>query len=144
MAIRRILRMGHPLLRERARPLAHGDVGPEALDSLLTDMIDTLHDYGGIGLAAPQIGERPYEVELLALDVPPQDIDGGRLLAGDQNDFGFAVAVEIAAGQPHDLVAVGGRFTPGRNEPQPLVVETNHAVRVSCRPRHGEARAVVR
>ena len=57
MAIRRILRMGHPLLRKAAGPLAPEELGSEWLHGLITDMVDTLHDYGGIGLAAPQIGE---------------------------------------------------------------------------------------
>lgn len=49
--------MGHPLLREVARPLGRDAVGSEPLRRLIADMADTLHDYGGIGLAAPQIGE---------------------------------------------------------------------------------------
>ncbi|MCP5180899.1 MAG: peptide deformylase [Pseudomonadales bacterium] len=55
MAVRRIIRMGHPHLRQPAAA-----VDPTVLDTpefarLLDDMYDTLHDYGGIGLAAPQI-----------------------------------------------------------------------------------------
>jgi peptide deformylase len=57
MSVRRILRMGHPLLRQVARPLAPAELGGEDLQRLIGDMVDTLHDYGGIGLAAPQIGE---------------------------------------------------------------------------------------
>jgi len=57
MAIRRILRMGHPVLREAARPLELDEIGSEQLQDLIDDMADTLQDYGGIGLAAPQIGE---------------------------------------------------------------------------------------
>jgi peptide deformylase len=49
--------MGHPLLREVARPLGRDAVGSEPAQLLIADMVDTLHDYGGIGLAAPQIGE---------------------------------------------------------------------------------------
>ncbi|HEX5420023.1 MAG TPA: peptide deformylase [Gammaproteobacteria bacterium] len=57
MAIRRILRMGHPLLRQVARRVEPQEIGGGALPRLLEDMLDTLHDYGGVGLAAPQIGE---------------------------------------------------------------------------------------
>ncbi|GIK33731.1 MAG: peptide deformylase [Gammaproteobacteria bacterium] len=57
MAIRRVLRMGHPLLRQVARELAPGEIGTAAFRHLIADMVDTLHDYGGIGLAAPQVGE---------------------------------------------------------------------------------------
>lgn len=57
MAVRRIIRMGHPLLRQVARPLTGEEVGSGALAALVDDMVDTLRDYGGVGLAAPQIGE---------------------------------------------------------------------------------------
>jgi peptide deformylase len=57
MAIRRVLKMGHPLLRQPARSLEADEIGSPALAALLEDMADTLHDYGGIGLAAPQVGE---------------------------------------------------------------------------------------
>jgi len=57
MAVRRILRMGHPLLREVAREVSVEEITRPATRALVRDMVDTLKDYGGIGLAAPQIGE---------------------------------------------------------------------------------------
>lgn len=57
MPVRRVLNMGHPLLRQVARPLHAGEIGSAATRALVADMVDTLHDYGGIGLAAPQVGE---------------------------------------------------------------------------------------
>lgn len=59
--------MGHPLLREVAQPLVPADIGGDAVGQLIVDMIDTLHDYGGIGLAAPQIGE---SVRLAIIEIP--------------------------------------------------------------------------
>ncbi len=56
MAVRPILRMGHPTLREVAKPLPVTDFGSRALQDLIQDLVDTLADAGGIGLAAPQIG----------------------------------------------------------------------------------------
>src|SRR5687768_6852388 len=53
MAVREVLRMGHPVLRERAKPVE--EFGPE-LKSLLQDMKDTMAAKNGAGLAAPQIG----------------------------------------------------------------------------------------
>lgn len=55
MAVRRIIRMGHPTLRRAATAVAPEQIGTDELHLLVEDMIDTLHDYGGIGLAAPQI-----------------------------------------------------------------------------------------
>jgi peptide deformylase len=54
MAAREVLRMGHPVLRERAKPIeAFGT--PELLE-LVADMKDTMAARNGAGLAAPQIG----------------------------------------------------------------------------------------
>jgi peptide deformylase len=54
MAIRDVLKMGDPRLLGIAEPvLAFGT--PE-LSSLLLDMVDTMRDLNGAGLAAPQIG----------------------------------------------------------------------------------------
>ncbi len=57
MAVRKIIRMGHPALRHPAQAVPRRDIGGDAMHHLIADMIDTLHDYGGIGLAAPQINE---------------------------------------------------------------------------------------
>ena len=57
MSVRKIIRMGHPVLRQVAKPLAEDEIGSDTVYRLVCDMIDTLHDYGGIGLAAPQINE---------------------------------------------------------------------------------------
>lgn len=57
MAIRKVMRMGHPVLRRRAEPVSGNELGSERIRRLVDDMVDTLHDYGGIGLAAPQVGE---------------------------------------------------------------------------------------
>ena len=55
MAIREVLRMGHPVLRQVAKPVERFDT-PE-LERLLADMTDTMAHEDGAGLAAPQIGE---------------------------------------------------------------------------------------
>ncbi len=67
MAIRKIVRMGHPVLRRSAEPLAREEIASDATRRLIADMIDTLHDYGGIGLAAPQIGE---PIRLAIVEIP--------------------------------------------------------------------------
>ncbi len=67
MAVRRIIKMGHPHLREVAQPVAHELIGSETLAALVEDMVDTLHDYGGIGLAAPQID---VPLRLAIIEIP--------------------------------------------------------------------------
>ena len=53
MAILKIARMGHPVLRRRADPVAD-PTAPE-IKELIADMVETLADIGGAGLAAPQV-----------------------------------------------------------------------------------------
>ena len=55
MAVRTLLRMGDPRLQLRAAEVRQ--FSTPALDELLRDMFDTMHAAGGVGLAAPQIGE---------------------------------------------------------------------------------------
>ena len=54
MAIHSVLRMGHPLLSQRATEVR--DFDTVALNNLIRDMLDTMHAEDGVGLAAPQIG----------------------------------------------------------------------------------------
>lgn len=55
MPARSILKMGNPLLLQSARPVENFDT--PALHTLIEDMLDTMAAEGGVGLAAPQIGE---------------------------------------------------------------------------------------
>jgi len=57
MAIRKIARLGHPVLRQIARELNVAEIRSPEIKRLVEDMIATMHEYGGIGLAAPQIHE---------------------------------------------------------------------------------------
>ncbi|MDZ7663113.1 peptide deformylase [Thiohalophilus sp.] len=54
MAVKEVLKMGHPLLQQVAEPV--GEFNSPKLDALITDMLDTMHALDGAGLAAPQIG----------------------------------------------------------------------------------------
>ncbi len=56
MAVRRILKMGDPLLYRKAEPVAEAQFGSAELEALVRDMFDTMAAYRGAGLAAPQIG----------------------------------------------------------------------------------------
>jgi peptide deformylase len=67
MAVRKIVRMGHPVLRHPAEPLAAAEIASEDTRRLIADMIDTLRDYGGVGLAAPQVGE---PIRLAIVEIP--------------------------------------------------------------------------
>ena len=49
--------MGHPVLRRKARALDKSEIRSAAIQRLIDDMIDTMAEYRGVGLAAPQIHE---------------------------------------------------------------------------------------
>jgi peptide deformylase len=57
MSILKVARMGHPVLRARARALEKSEIRGAAVQKLIDDMIDTMAEYHGVGLAAPQVHE---------------------------------------------------------------------------------------
>jgi peptide deformylase len=57
VAIRKIAQMGEPVLRREALPLTVEELESPAIQTLIDDMIDTMHDADGAGLAAPQVYE---------------------------------------------------------------------------------------
>ena len=57
MAILKVAHMGHPVLRAKARPLAASEIRTPEVQRLIDDMFDTMSEYHGIGLAAPQVHE---------------------------------------------------------------------------------------
>ena len=59
--------MGHPTLRELAKPMSKEEILSDETKELLQDMIDTMEAEGGIGIAAPQIGISK-QVTLIAID----------------------------------------------------------------------------
>jgi peptide deformylase len=57
VAIRKIAQMGEPVLRMRARPLGSQEILSARVQLLIDDMIDTMRDADGAGIAAPQVYE---------------------------------------------------------------------------------------
>ncbi len=56
MAIKKVIRMGNPLLRKNSDKLTKEEIRSSELKTLIQDMYDTMKEEDGIGLAAPQIG----------------------------------------------------------------------------------------
>ena len=67
--------MGHPVLRQTARSISPGDLKDPMMQRLINDMIDTMHEYHGVGLAAPQIHEDLRLFVALLDDDPGADSD---------------------------------------------------------------------
>jgi peptide deformylase len=57
MSILKVARMGHPVLRAKARAMERSDIRSAAVQKLIDDMLDTMAEYHGVGLAAPQVHE---------------------------------------------------------------------------------------
>lgn len=73
MSILKIARMGHPVLRERARRLEKSDLRSPLIQKLIDDLIDTMHEYRGVGLAGPQVHESLRIFVALLADEPDSD-----------------------------------------------------------------------
>ncbi len=57
MSLLKVARMGHPVLRKRARALDPSEVRSATLQKFIDDMMETMIEYEGVGLAAPQVHE---------------------------------------------------------------------------------------
>jgi peptide deformylase len=57
MSILKVARMGHPVLRTKARTVDKLELKNPTVQQFIENMIDTMYEYSGVGLAAPQVHE---------------------------------------------------------------------------------------
>jgi peptide deformylase len=57
MALRKIATIGHPVLRERARELTRDELGRPGMQAFIDDLVETMRDATGAGIAANQVYE---------------------------------------------------------------------------------------
>jgi len=55
MAILKVARLGHPVIRTPSQAVPKESIGSPPLQRFIDDMIETMHEYDGVGLAAPQV-----------------------------------------------------------------------------------------
>jgi peptide deformylase len=55
MSLLKIARLGHPVLRQVATPVENAELKSAAFSQFVDDMIDTMRESDGVGLAAPQV-----------------------------------------------------------------------------------------
>ena len=55
MSILKVARMGHPVLRQKTRPVEKQELKTLPMQRLIDDMFETMREYSGVGLAAPQV-----------------------------------------------------------------------------------------
>ena len=67
LAILKVARLGHPVLRQPCRDLDRDEILSDPIRLLLDYMQSTMAEYGGVGLAAPQVHE-PVRLALIEFD----------------------------------------------------------------------------
>jgi peptide deformylase len=89
----KILQVGDPVLRQRARELSRDEIASPAIQDLIVRMRDTMRDAPGVGLAAPQIGE---SLQLAVIEDPPLAHAGltpAQLAERERNAVAFHVLI---------------------------------------------------
>jgi len=134
MAILKVARIGHPVVRTPARPLTPIEIRSPEIQRLIDDMEVTMHEYDGVGLAGPQVhvGLRLAVLEVPASDERAQDAVPFTVLVnpvvtplGDEKRLGWEGCLSIP-----DLRGVVPRFAQLRLEAldrnaQPYMVEAS-------------------
>ena len=70
MSILNVARLGNPVLREKAKLVPEKDITSPEIQTLIRNMIETMREYGGVGLAAPQVHESVQIMVIDALEAP--------------------------------------------------------------------------
>ena len=103
MTVRTIVTLPDPVLRRKARPVTKFD---EKLQTLIDDMVDTMRDAPGVGLAAPQVGisERVIVVEY----AEPEEVEEGEEPKEVEPKLYVMVNPEIVKSSPETVIGVEG------------------------------------
>ena len=101
MSILKVARMGHPVLRAKARAIDKAELKSPALQQFIDDMVDTMYEYSGVGLAAPQVHE-PIRLFVAMLDAEGNGegdatilVNPEILIVGDQKVEGWEGCLSI-------------------------------------------------
>src|SRR5262245_28069955 len=70
MSILKVARIGHPVLRAPAGAVAVGALLSSDIQRLIDDMVETMHEYNGVGIAGPQVH---VPLRIAVIEVPPDD-----------------------------------------------------------------------
>ena len=75
MAILKVARIGNPVVRARAKNVEPAVIPTRDFQRFLDDMVETMHEYDGVGVAAPQVH---VSLRVAVLEVPKSDRRGER------------------------------------------------------------------
>ena len=114
MAIRPILTAYEPILRQRAKRVSTYDA---SLHRLLDDMLETMRDAPGVGLAANQIGV-PLQVAIIEIDTKITELVNPQIVrsSGEQLDWEGCLSIPgyVAETERHAKVTVKARDRYGK------------------------------
>jgi len=100
LAILKVSRLGHPVLRSKAQALDPRSIASPGVQRLIDDMFDTMREYSGVGLAAPQVHEG---VRVFVAGLRPGPI-GAEIAEHDEMPLMALVNPEVTlVGEPVDL-----------------------------------------
>ena len=71
MVILKVARLGHPVLRKATDKVDIEKIYSEEIQRLIDDMIDTMREYDGIGLAAPQV-HQSFQISAIESEKNPR------------------------------------------------------------------------
>ena len=71
MALRKIATIGHPVLRQKARTLTREELAGPEMQRLVDDLVDTMRDASGAGIAANQVHE-PVRICVIEIQNNPR------------------------------------------------------------------------
>jgi peptide deformylase len=71
MAILKVSRLGHPVLRRVADQVAVEEIATPQFQQFIDDMVETMYEYDGVGLAAPQV-HVSKQIAVLEVNKPPR------------------------------------------------------------------------
>ena len=78
MAILKVARLGHPVLREVARPVPVETIRSAEVQRFIDDMIETMREYSGAGLAANQV-HTPLQIAVIEVTANPRYPDAPQI-----------------------------------------------------------------
>jgi peptide deformylase len=87
--------MGHPVLRQKCKPIDPNHITGSEIQQLIRDMFATMVEYGGVGLAAPQV----YEPVRLVIAGGEEDDEGHPRLR-------VLINPEISVADPDDKIGM--------------------------------------
>lgn len=101
MAILKVAHLGHPVLRAKAKTIPPAEIGTPRIQALIDDMFETMQEYAGIGLAAPQVHEG---LRLFVAGVRSVDVESP---LSDDTDMPFITVINP------EVVAIGEEVEDG-------------------------------